>query len=84
MTYGAVYTTMYYSSSYYNSIYKTYYYNGSSYSNHAVAIVGWDDYFDGSKFGNTPPGDGAFIIRYSWGQVGEKTVIYTFLIMTLI
>ncbi len=77
MTYGAVYTTMYYGSSYYNYKFKTYYYNGSSYSNHAVAIVGWDDYFDGRKFGDTPPGDGAFIIRNSWGASwGESGYFY--------
>ena len=77
MTYGAVYTTMFYDSSFYNSDYKTYYYNGSSYSNHAVAIVGWNDSFDGSKFVNTPPGDGAFIIRNSWGESwGENGYFY--------
>ena len=34
---------------------------------HAVAIVGWDDAFAKEKFRKTPPGDGAWIVRNSWG-----------------
>lgn len=34
---------------------------------HAVAIVGWDDAFSASKFATPPPGDGAWIVRNSWG-----------------
>ncbi|NWG02327.1 MAG: hypothetical protein HXY44_05670 [Syntrophaceae bacterium] len=77
MTYGAVMTSMYYSSSYYNTSYKTYYYNGGSTANHAVAIVGWDDYFDRNKFSSIPSGDGAFIIKNSWGtEWGESGYFY--------
>jgi len=66
-TYGAVGTYMYYDSTYYNSTNKTYYYNGSNGANHAVAIVGWDDNYDKNKFSSTPPGNGAFIVKNSWG-----------------
>ena len=67
MTYGAVYTTMYWDSSCYNPTYKSYYNPGSPVGGHAVAIVGWDDNFDQNKFTSVPPGNGAFIVRNSWG-----------------
>ena len=67
MTYGAVTTSFYYDGAYYNSGNYAYYCNSATYANHEVAIVGWDDNFDKSKFNNTPPGNGAFIMKNSWG-----------------
>jgi hypothetical protein len=67
MTYGAVYTTMYWNSSYYNATSRAYYYDGANGSNHGVAIIGWDDNYSRFNFSAVPPGDGAFIIRNSWG-----------------
>ena len=33
-------------------------------ASHAVTIVGWDDHYSRDLFGeNTPPGDGAFLIK---------------------
>jgi C1A family cysteine protease len=66
MSYGAVYTSMYWGGSYNSATYASYY-NGSQYSNHAVAIVGWDDDYSRTNFSTTPPGNGAFIVRNSWG-----------------
>jgi hypothetical protein len=77
MAYGALMTSMYYGSGYYNSLYKTYYFDGTAIANHTVAIVGWDDNFDKNKFSSIPPGDGAFIIKNSWGTGwGENGYFY--------
>ena len=39
--------------------------------NHGVDIVGWDDTFPAARFSGSeagsPPGDGAFLVRNSWG-----------------
>ncbi|MDD5242714.1 MAG: lectin like domain-containing protein [Syntrophorhabdaceae bacterium] len=70
MSAGAVYATMYISqdASYYNEGTYAYYYYGASGSNHAVAIVGWDDNYSSANFPSAPPGNGAFIVRNSWGS----------------
>lgn len=36
-------------------------------SNHAIAIVGWDDNFPAENFNTKPAGDGAWLCRNSWG-----------------
>ena len=64
---GAVYTSIYWTSSGYNSSSRAYYYAGTSPSNHAVTIVGWDDSYDRSRFSPPAPGNGAFIVKNSWG-----------------
>ena len=46
-------------------------------ANHEVLIVGWDDDYPASNFRNTPPGDGAWICRNSWGESsGEGGFFY--------
>ncbi len=65
MDHGGIYSNIYWNQGYYNSDGNTYYYTGSStYSNHAIVIVGWDD----TKTVAGAPGNGAFIVRNSWGQ----------------
>ncbi|MCM8788706.1 MAG: lectin like domain-containing protein, partial [Candidatus Omnitrophica bacterium] len=80
MKYGAIYTTMYYNNSYLAKG-KNYYYSGSSISNHAVSIVGWIDNYSRTNFygsaSGIPPGDGAFIVKNSWGTLwGESGYFY--------
>ena len=65
--YGGVQTSIYWTDSSYNTAYKSYIYTKTSASNHAVTIVGWDDNFDKTKFNTVPAGNGAFIIKNSWG-----------------
>ena len=63
---------------YYNASKASFYYDGSYYDgtiyegsdisdNHQVVIVGWDDKYSKANFCIQPPGDGAFIVRNSWG-----------------
>jgi len=68
MKYGAVYSLMTYDDSYLNLWTYGYYYNGSSDVNHGIDIVGWDDNYSKNNFLNGAPGNGAFIIRNSWGS----------------
>jgi|ERR1035437_10169669 C1A family cysteine protease len=70
MNYGAVCTALYFSPSdtnSYNQNTYSYYYSGTEASDHAVTIVGWNDDYSASNFSTTPPGNGAFIIKNSWG-----------------
>ncbi|WFN33910.1 lectin like domain-containing protein [Methanogenium sp. S4BF] len=44
---------------------------------HAVTLIGWDDAFPKEEFAITPPGDGAFILKNSWGTgAGEEGYFY--------
>ncbi|MCE5297804.1 MAG: lectin like domain-containing protein [Methanoregulaceae archaeon] len=65
---GAVYSTIRWEESSYRSSSASYYYKGSSGANHAITIIGWDDSYDRSKFTSQPPGNGAFIVKNSWGS----------------
>ena len=78
-TFGAMYVTYWHASSCYKASTSSYYFDWDKTreSNHAVAIVGWDDNYPASKFATTPPGNGAFIVRNSWGTSwGENGYFY--------
>jgi C1A family cysteine protease len=64
---GAVYSSVRWEENYYTASTASYYYPGFSPANHAVTIVGWDDAYDRSRFASMPPGNGAFIVKNSWG-----------------
>lgn len=79
MEHGGVDATIYMDTSpkYYNATTYAYYYSGQSDTNHDITIVGWDDTYSKSHFATPPPGDGAFIIRNSWGtDFGEGGYFY--------
>ena len=65
MTYGALYTTMNADDSFQYE--PDYYHDIIDVSNHAVTLVGWDDNYPADNFAVKPPGNGAFIIKNSWG-----------------
>lgn len=43
--------------------------------NHGICVVGYDDNYSKDNFieGKQPPGDGAFIVKNSWGSADDKT-----------
>ncbi|HET6495922.1 MAG TPA: C1 family peptidase, partial [Thermoleophilia bacterium] len=67
MQYGGAYVAFGWSAAFYRASTASFYRGDSSSTNHAVLIVGWDDTYPSTNFGTTPPGDGAFIVRNSWG-----------------
>ena len=77
LKYGAVVTGMAFDESFIASDNVSYYSYGESPRNHAVTIVGWDDNYSKDLFSKTPAGDGAFIVRNSWGPTwGEDGYFY--------
>jgi C1A family cysteine protease len=67
MSQGAVYSTVHWEDYYFRPASASYYYTGSRDANHAVLIVGWDDNYDRRSFSPAPPGNGAFLVKNSWG-----------------
>lgn len=67
--YGGIGISYYDDRTYYNDQSASYYYPYEKNTNHAVMVVGWDDNFKKENFdaNNTPPEDGAWLVRNSWG-----------------
>jgi C1A family cysteine protease len=68
MTYGAVHTSMTWDDPSYKAGTASYYYSGSAALNHDVTLVGWDDNYSAANFNTPPAGNGAFLIKNSWGS----------------
>lgn len=70
-SYGAAMVSYYSNTGYYakdSNQQTNYYYPIKNRSNHAVCIVGWDDNYSASSFKRKAPGNGAWLIRNSWGS----------------
>ena len=67
MEHGAVAGSMYWSDSLYRSSTLGFYSSTERTTNHGILIVGWDDDYSRNNFNGTPPGDGAWLVRNSWG-----------------
>lgn len=68
LKYGGLYASYYHSANYLNSRTNAYYDPYTGGGNHAITVVGWDDNYSRSNFYNSPAGNGAFIVKNSWGS----------------
>lgn len=66
---GAVTSSYFYDTELFNASANgyCYYQNSVTGTNHSVTVVGWDDSFSASNFKVTPPANGAWLIKNSWG-----------------
>ncbi len=69
--YGGVAATLDFDTSekfgFWNSKTSSYFNGERAELDHHVLCVGWDDAYPASDFATRPPGDGAFLIKNSWG-----------------
>ena len=79
MRYGAVGTSIYWMQLYPLQNSSSYYHfsDEPALANHAITLVGWDDNYSKDNFGLTPPGDGAWICKNTWGTgTGDHGYFY--------
>ena len=71
MDYGAVGVAISWNKGY--ELTNTYYNAVVKYNDHAIVAIGWDDGFPASAFHKAAPGDGAWLIKNSWGtDIGDN------------
>ena len=68
MNTGGLYADYYSDDSCYSQKKDYYCATSSEEINHAILVVGWDDDYSSANFVDTPPGDGAWLCRNSWGE----------------
>ncbi len=79
---GAAYVSIFWDDAFYTNSTAGYYMPASSPDTlngggHGVTLVGWNDTFPASAFNETPPGDGAWIVKNSWGSAwGDEGYFY--------
>lgn len=73
MQYGAVSASYYADDRYMNFNTGAYYCYDAMGTNHAVAIIGWNDSYKKENFQTAPSSDGAWLVKNSWGTwYGEQ------------
>jgi len=71
MAYGALQADYYHSAGYWNAKKASYHFDVAvpgRPTNHSVDLVGWDDAYPKGNFDPPAPGNGAFLVRNSWGS----------------
>jgi len=70
MEHGVMAVCMCWSSQFFNNGHNAHYQPASTTlePNHSVSIIGWDDNFDKNNFNTSPPENGAWLTKNSWGS----------------
>ena len=80
MKFGGLDARFYWATKYYSSFPPAYYNPENTDLNHEVTLVGWDDNYPATNFkgfAGAPPGNGAFIVKNSWGTGwGDRGYFY--------
>lgn len=69
LSHGAVSVSLKWNNAYFSETYNSFYRPNIAYDGgHCVTIVGWNDAYDRTKFNNTAPQNGAWLVKNSWGS----------------